>query len=100
MSLSKNLLVDLMRQSIIILLLVCFSIQGIARKTSTEKKVFRAIRVESRAPVIDGVLDDPVWQNLEWESGFLQQQPYEGKDPSQETTVAAERGRRKFRIRV
>ncbi|MQY78871.1 MAG: hypothetical protein GH151_06705, partial [Bacteroidetes bacterium] len=76
---------DLMRQSIIILLLVCFSIQGIARKTSTEKKIFRAIRVESRSPVIDGILDDPVWQNLEWESGFIQQQPYEGKDPSQET---------------
>jgi len=74
-----------MRQSIIILFLVCFSIQGIARKTSAEKKVFRAIRVESMAPVIDGILDDPVWQNLEWESGFIQQQPYEGKDPSQET---------------
>jgi hypothetical protein len=74
-----------MVRSLIIFLFVFISIQGIARAKPDEKKVFRAIRVESKAPVIDGILDDPVWQNPEWGSGFIQHEPYEGKEPSQET---------------
>jgi hypothetical protein len=52
---------------------------------SHEKKVCYTIRLESEAPVIDGKLDDPAWQELEWEKGFVQHEPYEGKSPSQET---------------
>jgi hypothetical protein len=65
--------------------LVCFSLQGLSNSVSQEKKVCYAQRVELNAPVIDGKLDDPAWQSLEWEKGFVQHEPYEGKDPSQET---------------
>jgi hypothetical protein len=41
--------------------------------------------VELNTLVIDGKLDDPAWQNLEWEKGFIQHEPYEGKEPSQIT---------------
>ena len=36
-------------------------------------------------PVIDGRLDDPVWEEGEWEGGFIQSEPYEGQTPSQQT---------------
>jgi len=36
-------------------------------------------------PVIDGRLDDPVWEEGEWEGGFIQSMPYEGQAPSQKT---------------
>ena len=68
-----------------VLSLVCFSLQGLSNSVSQEKKVCYAQRVELNAPVIDGKLDDPAWQSLEWEKGFIQHEPYEGKDPSQET---------------
>jgi hypothetical protein len=70
---------------VIVFSLVCFSLQGLSNSISQEKKVCYAQRVELNAPVIDGKLDDPAWQSLEWEKGFVQHEPYEGKDPSQET---------------
>jgi len=74
-----------MVRNAIVFLLLCFSLQGLAGTVSSDKKVFYTLKVELNAPVIDGILDDPAWQNLEWEKGFVQHEPYEGKDPSQET---------------
>lgn len=36
-------------------------------------------------PVIDGKLDELVWEEGEWETGFIQSVPYEGQPPSQQT---------------
>jgi hypothetical protein len=64
--------------------LFCFSIVS-GGSAVNEKKVCYTLRLESEVPVIDGKTDDPAWQKLEWEKGFVQHQPYEGKNPSQET---------------
>ncbi len=48
-------------------------------------KQYIAKRTNPLLPVIDGKLDDLVWQEGEWEGGFIQSEPYEGQAPSQQT---------------
>lgn len=48
------------------------------------KKVYNAERVASHIK-IDGNFDDQAWQSGDWEGDFVQFEPDEGKEPSQET---------------
>lgn len=50
-----------------------------------EKKVYVTRHVNPNAPAIDGRFDDPAWDKVEWESGFVQRDPHEGQAPSQQT---------------
>ena len=49
------------------------------------RKSYTASRANPHAPVIDGKLDDAVWAGAGWEGGFVQNRPYEGREPSQKT---------------
>src|SRR4030042_1629735 len=69
----------------IIFSLVCFSLQGLCQPILNSKKVCNAYKVKSDAPVIDGKLDETEWLYLAWINNFIQHEPYEGKEPSQET---------------
>jgi hypothetical protein len=60
--------------------LFCFAVGG-----SDEKKVLIASRVEPGDFIVDGKLSEAMWQNGSWYGGFIQNEPYEGKEPSQET---------------
>ena len=51
-----------------------------------EAKSFRAIRVEN-APVMDGVLDDPVWQQAQVVTDFHQSRPGDHAAPSEPTEL-------------
>ena len=44
-----------------------------------------AVRANPHPPVIDGVLNDEVWQNGDWCNGFTQHEPHNGAKPSQQT---------------
>ncbi len=46
----------------------------------------RAIRIGESVPVIDGRLVESAWDNGSWESGFVQRDPYEGREPSEQTS--------------
>ena len=48
------------------------------------KKVYKAYRVEE-APVINGVFDDPAWQQGTWAGDFIQNEPYADRPPTQAT---------------
>lgn len=50
-----------------------------------EKRTAEAIRIETEAPKIDGLLNDAAWEQATWQGGFVQHKPYDGKAPSQET---------------
>jgi hypothetical protein len=56
-----------------------------ASRPETPKRIYTTRRVNPLPPTIDGVLDDPGWQNLGWQGDFIQREPYEGKPPSQQT---------------
>ena len=45
-----------------------------------------AIRIGESVPVIDGRLVDSAWENGSWESGFVQRDPYEGREPTEQTS--------------
>src|SRR6266700_1189230 len=46
----------------------------------------QASRVD-RAPQMDGMLDDPLWQRATPITNFLQREPYEGQSPTEQTEV-------------
>ncbi len=53
-----------------------------------EKKLYQTMSItEEQIPSIDGLLDDPIWQDntIEWESNFIQRLPNENESPSQRT---------------
>ena len=49
-----------------------------------EKKQYTAIRITT-PPVINGILDDAAWQAGTWVDDFIQNEPYNGRQPSQRT---------------
>lgn len=52
---------------------------------NTDKRAYQAKPINPHPPVIDGLLNDPSWEKVEWGDNFIQREPYEGKEPSQET---------------
>ncbi|MEO0732443.1 MAG: hypothetical protein AAFZ52_06385, partial [Bacteroidota bacterium] len=40
-----------------------------------DRPVYETTRIEGPAPTIDGKLDDPAWDLVEWGTNFYQRQP-------------------------
>lgn len=85
-----------MRQLVLLCLTILVSLviaEAVSGETTAEEEVpvMRAIRANPHAPVIDGKLDDAVWQraDIEHASGFLQMEPDEGEAATESTLVAA-----------
>ncbi|NIM89786.1 MAG: hypothetical protein GTO17_02435 [Candidatus Aminicenantes bacterium] len=66
-------------------LVFIFFLQQFAFADSPEKKIYTARNINPHPPVIDGNLNDPIWEKVSWGGGFIQRKPYEGKEPSQAT---------------
>ena len=49
------------------------------------KKSYQTAYIRAEAPIIDGQLNDPAWEQVEWGGDFIQFMPYEGHAPTQET---------------
>jgi len=52
----------------------------------SQQKTYVSRRLEGKPPVIDGLGDDAAWNGSEWGSGFLQREPFEGKEPGGQTS--------------
>ncbi len=52
---------------------------------SIEQKTYTTARIIGQPPVIDGLLDDPAWEQVEWGNDFIQWIPNEREDPAQKT---------------
>ncbi len=50
-----------------------------------EKKIYHAKHINPHVPVIDGRLDDPVWEKADWATNFTQREPSDGAAPYQQT---------------
>ncbi len=66
---------------IILLLAPCL----FASNPSIETKVYVTKHVNPHPPVIDGRLDDTIWEKVEWKEDFTQRDPEDGAEPSQKT---------------
>jgi hypothetical protein len=73
-----------MKKILLFLFIILLSVQ-LAKADSPEKKVYVTSKINPRPPVIDGKLDDPVWDKVPWAGNFIQRSPYEGEEPSQAT---------------
>ena len=49
------------------------------------KKTYLTRHVNPHPPVVDGRLDDPAWEKVAWEGGFVQHEPVEGAAPTEAT---------------
>jgi hypothetical protein len=65
-------------------LLFVLLISGVSGQAPDAKKQYKATRI-STAPEINGVLDEPVWQEGSWIDDFTQNEPYNGAKASQRT---------------
>jgi len=66
----------------ILLSLLCTGLSG--QTEYLPKKVHKAYRV-NEAPLINGIFDDPAWQEGQWEGDFTQLEPYADRPPTQPT---------------
>jgi hypothetical protein len=66
---------------------LAISSQVHAQEPAAARKEARAVRVEGRAPVLDGRLDDAVWSAATPISDFTQKEPAEGAAATERTEV-------------
>jgi|WetSurSiteA1Bulk_404760.scaffolds.fasta_scaffold00109_7 hypothetical protein len=52
---------------------------------TVEKRSYQTV-LTREVPVIDGLMNDSCWNQVEWGGDFIQTQPYENKPPSQQTS--------------
>ncbi len=67
----------------ITIILLFFNITVFAQETSSTK-IYTTERT-IKAPVIDGLIDEKIWDIVEWSDGFVQRSPNDGQAPSQKT---------------
>ena len=82
---SSTIIVYMLRFIFILLLFISYPILLLAHPEGTGKHVIEAYRIEGEPPEIDGVLDDPIWQQAEPQSGFLQLEPARGAPATDDT---------------
>ena len=70
---------------VLVLIIVCMSLT-LSAQEARPRPSYRAVRATA-APVLDGDLSDPVWQNAPEITGFTQMDPEEGKPAKNDTVV-------------
>ncbi len=74
-----------MNKTLSIILVFCIAQFAYSQETTTvPKRIYNTKRVV-KAPVLDGILTDEIWNTVEWAGGFKEFMPDEGKEPTQKT---------------
>jgi hypothetical protein len=69
-------------------LLFAFCTPGPARAgigDPIQTRVYETARISGEAPVLDGRLDEPVWNEVDWSGDFVQRDPNDGAAPAAQT---------------
>lgn len=61
------------------------SVGPIVAFSQQDTRSYVTAMVQEKEPVIDGKLDDPAWDLVEWGGEFIQRMPVDGAPPSQQT---------------
>ncbi len=69
------------------LLCLFFTLQLFAQtpKDTIDRRQYHTVRITGDAPTIDGSINDPVWQQAEWQTGFTENRPKNNVPAAQET---------------
>jgi len=76
-----------MNKTLSIILVFCiaqFAYSQESTTTTVPKRIYNTKRV-LKAPVLDGILTDQIWNSVEWAGDFKEFMPDEGKEPTQKT---------------
>ncbi|PLX08355.1 MAG: hypothetical protein C0598_12325 [Marinilabiliales bacterium] len=73
------------KKNIVELFLTIVSLFLLSLSSFSQNRVYNTNYITNTTPVIDGVINEEVWNTVEWSSDFVQQQPYEDAEPSQQT---------------
>ncbi len=77
----------MLRIMILALLSLALAVQVASAQEAGARRESRAVRIVGAAPVVDGWLDDPAWQNAPPATEFRQRRPREGEPASERTEV-------------
>ncbi|WP_319227936.1 DUF5916 domain-containing protein [Draconibacterium orientale] len=56
--------------------------------SAQKKRTYKATTTENLDIAINGIFDEPEWQNANWENEFIQHEPNEGEAPTRQTEYA------------
>ena len=59
--------------------------RGAEPAPTIERRTYGTLRVKGDTPVIDGVINEPVWETVEWSGSFVQRDPEDGAEPTQQS---------------
>ena len=79
-----------MKRSFIFGMILVLPLFSIAKLTSEELDLFRlreaiAIYIGSDKLTVDGIIDEPIWQEGNWQGGFIQRDPNDGSPETYKT---------------
>ncbi len=66
-------------------ILIFLMFTAVAQENTTEKRFYNTKRISNGPPKIDGLIDNNIWDIVEWSGNFIQRSPNDGEEPSQET---------------
>ncbi len=66
-------------------ILIFLMFTAVAQENTTEKRFYNTKRISNGPPKIDGLIDNNIWDIVEWSGDFIQRSPNDGEEPSQET---------------
>ena len=53
--------------------------------TSNNKRIYTTQRIQGVSPIIDGDINDPIWESAEWQGDFTVHFPNNGEKPTHQT---------------
>ncbi|MFH1842369.1 MAG: DUF5916 domain-containing protein, partial [bacterium] len=69
-----------------LLLLLCAASPLFAQTDDpVETRIYQTKRLPNGSPILDGHVDDPQWEAVDWSGDFIQRDPTDGDPPSQPT---------------
>lgn len=69
-----------------LILLISAGVAAAQAPQTPAKRVYVTRRVNPHAPVVDGKIDEPAWEKVEWAGGFSQHEPDENQPPTEPTS--------------
>jgi hypothetical protein len=72
----------------LILIIVALAMAASARAQDGAPRTMTALRINPHPPVIDGQLNDVIWQKARFSGNFIQKEPNEGDPASNQSEIA------------
>jgi len=77
-----------MKIKLFLFFVICIALTDQIYAQNQIKKEYFAGECHKNELTIDGTLNEPAWQNANWQNDFIQYEPSEGKNPGQKTEFA------------